>query len=78
VVYELEKSVYKQNKLRARRPGFNSQRGKDFFLFSTASKLPLELTQPPVQWVLDTEADHSHLSGAEIKNGKGKVVPVIR
>jgi hypothetical protein len=49
-----------------------------FFLFTTASRLALEPTQPPVQWVLETltprvkwlvhEADQLPLSSAEVKN----------
>jgi hypothetical protein len=31
--------------------GFDSRRGLRIFLFTTASKTALRLTQPPVQWV---------------------------
>jgi hypothetical protein len=53
-------------------------RGRDFFLFATASGPTLGLTQPPIQWVTvalspglkgsGSEADHSSPSGAEVKN----------
>jgi len=52
--------------------------GLEIFLFTTASRMNLEPTQPPVQWVLGPlslgvkwlgcEADHSPLSSAEAKN----------
>jgi hypothetical protein len=48
------------------------------FIFSTASRTALELTQPPIQWVTEglspgikrpgREADHSTPSSAEVKN----------
>jgi hypothetical protein len=47
------------------------------FIFITASRTALGLTQPPIQWVPralslgvkwpEREADHSHLSSAEVK-----------
>jgi hypothetical protein len=49
------------------------------FLFSTASRLTLGPTHPPIQWVLGAlslgekgqghEADHSPPSSAEVKKG---------
>jgi hypothetical protein len=36
--------------LRAGRPGFDSRKGREIFLFSTASKPALGATQPPIQW----------------------------
>jgi hypothetical protein len=68
----------------AGRPGFDSGQG-EIFLFSTASRLALRPTQPPVQWVpgaifpvvklLGRGADYSLPSGAEVKNG-GAIPPV--
>jgi hypothetical protein len=66
-------------RLQAERPGFNYQKrqGRDFFLFTTASRPVLESTQPPIQWVPGAlllgvkwpgcEADHLPSSSAEIK-----------
>jgi hypothetical protein len=57
--------------------GFDSQRGLGIFLFITASRTALGLTQPPIQWVtgasslgvnqLGREADHPPPSSAEVK-----------
>jgi hypothetical protein len=57
--------------------GFDFQRGRGIFLFTTASKTALGPTQPPIQWVpgaLSLEvkrpgsvADHSLPSSAEVK-----------
>jgi hypothetical protein len=57
--------------------GFNSQWGLGIFLFTTASRMALGPTQPPIQWVLRAlslgvkqsghEADHSQPSSAEVK-----------
>jgi hypothetical protein len=57
--------------------GFDSPRGLGIFLFTTASKMALEPTQPPNQWVKGVlslgvkrpgrEADHSPPSTAEDK-----------
>jgi len=57
--------------LRAGRPGFDSQQGRDIFLFVTVSRRTLEPTQPSIQWVpwaffpgvkrQGREADHLHL-----------------
>jgi len=57
--------------------GFDSWWGLGIFLFTTASKMALGLTQPPIQWVAGTlslgikqlarEADHSPPSSAEVK-----------
>jgi hypothetical protein len=52
--------------------------GLRVFLFSTASRLALGPTQPPIQWILEAlspgpkrpgrEGDHSRPSSAEVKN----------
>jgi hypothetical protein len=57
--------------------GFNFQWGLGIFLFTTASRMALEPTQPPIQWVIwalslgvkqpGREADNSPLSTAEVK-----------
>jgi hypothetical protein len=57
--------------------GFDSRRGLGIFLFTTASRTALGLTQPPIQWVLGVlslgvklpahEADQSSPSDAEVK-----------
>jgi hypothetical protein len=57
--------------------GFDSQRWLGIFLFTTASRTALGLTQPPIQWVPGVlslgvkrprrEADHSPPSSAEVK-----------
>jgi hypothetical protein len=57
--------------------GFDFRRGLGNFLFTTASRTALGLTQPPFQWVLGVlslrvkrpgrEADHSPPSSAEVK-----------
>jgi hypothetical protein len=57
--------------------GFNSWQGLGIFLFTTACRVALGPTQPPIQWVpgalslgvkwLGREADHSTPSSAEIK-----------
>jgi hypothetical protein len=64
--------------LRAGRPGSIAGRGK-IFLYSTASRLALGITQPPIHWILGAlssrvkrsgpETGHSPPSSAEIKNG---------
>jgi hypothetical protein len=64
---------------RAGRPGFNSRQGQEIFLYSTASRPALGLTQPPVQWMPGAlspgvklpgrEADPSPPSNTEVKNG---------
>jgi hypothetical protein len=58
--------------------GFETRKGLGIFLFTTASRSALRLTQPPVQWVPGAlslrikrpglEADHSPLSNVEVKN----------
>jgi hypothetical protein len=58
--------------------GFDSQQGLGIFLFTIASRMALEPTQPPIQWVsgafflgvkqLGCEADHSPPSSAEVNN----------
>jgi hypothetical protein len=58
--------------------GFESQQSLGFFLFTTASRLALRPTQPPIQWVLGAlslgvkwhwcEADHSPPSSVKAKN----------
>jgi hypothetical protein len=57
--------------------GFVSRQWQKIFLFATASKMALEPTQPPIQWVPealslgikwpDREADYSPPSSAEFK-----------
>jgi hypothetical protein len=57
--------------------GFDSRRGLGTFLFTTASRTALGLTQPPIQWIAGAlslgvkrpgrEADHSPPSRAEVK-----------
>jgi hypothetical protein len=57
--------------------GFDSRRGLGIFLFTTASRMALELTQPHIQWVPGAlslavkrpgrEADHSPPCSAEVK-----------
>jgi hypothetical protein len=57
--------------------GFDSRQELGIFLFTTASRKALELTQPPIQWVsgalflgierLRRESDHSPPSSAEVK-----------
>jgi len=56
---------------------FDSRRGLGIFLFTTASRMALGPTQPPILWVLGAfslgikqpgcEADHSPPSSAEVK-----------
>jgi hypothetical protein len=58
--------------------GVDSRRGPGVFLFTTASRMALEPTQPPIKWVLGTlslgvkrperEADHSPPSSFEVRN----------
>jgi hypothetical protein len=58
-------------------PGFDSRRGLGIFLFTTASRTALELTQLSIQWVPGApsagvmrpghKADHSPPSSAEVK-----------
>jgi hypothetical protein len=58
--------------------GFYSRRGLGIFLFTTASRTALGLTQPPIQWVRGAlslgakwpghEADNSPPSSPEVKN----------
>jgi hypothetical protein len=58
--------------------GFDSRRWLGIFLFTTASRTALGLTQPPIQWVPGAlspgvkwpgrEADRSPPSSAEVKN----------
>jgi hypothetical protein len=60
---------------------FDSRQGQEIFLYSTTSRLTLEPTQPPIQWVPGAlspgvkqpwrEADHSPLFSVEVKNGGG-------
>jgi hypothetical protein len=57
--------------------GFDFRQELGIFLFTTASRPALGLTQPPIQWVPEDlslgvkwpkcEADHSPPSGAEVK-----------
>jgi hypothetical protein len=39
------------DELRTKQPGFDSRRGKIFFLFSAVSNPDLGTTQTPIQWV---------------------------
>jgi len=58
--------------------GSRSGRGWGFYLFTTASRLVLGPTQPPIQWVAGTlslgakhpvhEADHSPPSNAKVRD----------
>jgi hypothetical protein len=55
--------------------GYDSRRGLGIFLFTTASRTALGLTQPPIKWVpgsvslgVKREADHSPPYSAEVKN----------
>jgi hypothetical protein len=57
--------------------GFDSRRGLEIFLFTTASRTALGPTQHPIQWVTGAlslwvkrpgrEAGHSHQSSTEVK-----------
>jgi hypothetical protein len=68
------------DRLRARRPGFDSRQRQELFLYSTESKPALGPTEPPIQWVPGTispevkrpgrEADHSPPSSTQVKNGE--------
>jgi hypothetical protein len=56
--------------------GYSLDGRVSIFLFSTASRLALGLSQPLVQWLpgikqLQHEADHSPPSSLEVKNGGG-------
>jgi hypothetical protein len=69
---------------RAGRPGFDSRRRQEIFLFS-ASRPALGPTQPPIEWVLGAlpsvvnqpglEVDHSPPSSADVK--KGVAIPPL-
>jgi hypothetical protein len=71
-------SVGIATRLRAGRPGFDSQQDLEIFLFPTVSRTALGPTQPPVPWVPGAlslgvkrpgrEANHSPPSSAEVKN----------
>jgi hypothetical protein len=71
--------------LRAGRPGFGSQQGEPTFLFSTAFRPALELTQPFIQRIPGPPfpgekwprraADHLPPSDAEVTNG-GAIPPL--
>jgi hypothetical protein len=66
--------------------GFNSRRGLEIFLFTTASKTTLGHTQPPIQWVpgtlslsvklLGRETDHSHPSSVLRSRMRGAIPPL--
>jgi hypothetical protein len=57
--------------------GFDSRQGLEI-IFTTASRMALGPTQPPIQWLIETlflgvkrpgrESDHSPTSSAEVKN----------
>jgi hypothetical protein len=63
----------------AGRPGFDSRKGQEIFLYSTSSRPALGPAQPPTQWVPGAlslgvkqqgrATDHSPPINAEIKNG---------
>jgi hypothetical protein len=74
-----DSSVGIATRLRAGRSGFQgSIRGLGIFLLTTASRMALGPTQPPIQWVPGAlslgvkrpgrEADHLPPSSAEVKN----------
>jgi hypothetical protein len=42
-------------------------------LFDSASRLALEPTQPPIQWIPGREADHSPPSSAGVKNARSYI-----
>jgi hypothetical protein len=58
--------------------GFESLQGRGIFLFTTAFRMALGPTQPPIQWVpgalslgvkwLGREPEHSPSSSVEVKN----------
>jgi len=60
------------------RTGFDSRQRQGNFLFATASRSALGLTQPPIQWVPGApssgvkppglETDHTRPFNAEVKN----------
>jgi hypothetical protein len=64
--------------------GFDSRRGLGIFLFNTASRTALGLTQPPIQWIPVAlslgvkrprrETDHSPPSSAEVKRMRGAIL----
>jgi hypothetical protein len=66
--------------LRGGRSRFDSQQGQESFLYSTVSRLALEPTLPPTQWVPGAlspggnqpgrEATHSPPASADVKNGR--------
>jgi hypothetical protein len=66
---------------------FDSQHGKQIFLYSKASRTALGLTQPPSQWVPGAisprlkrpgrEADHSPPPSASVNNG-GAIPTLLR
>jgi hypothetical protein len=76
--------IYDNDLIRPVCPGFDSQQGKNI-LFFTASRPTLGPTQPPIQWISGAispdakrpgrEADQSHPSSAEVKNG-GAIPPL--
>jgi len=73
-----DRSVGLVTRLRAGRPGFDFRQRLGIFLFATASRPALGLTEPPIQCVpeilspklkrLGCESNHSPLSRAEVKN----------
>jgi hypothetical protein len=66
--------------------GFDSRKGQNLLIFSTASRPPLGLTQPPIQRVLravspelkrtGSEVDHSLPCSVEVKIG-GAMLPLL-
>jgi len=68
--------------------GFDPRRGLGIFLFTTVSRMALEPTHPPIQWVPRVlsaevkrpgrEADNSHPSNAEVNAWSYTSTPPIR
>jgi hypothetical protein len=56
------------HRIRAGRPGFDSKRGQEIFIFFTASRPAMVPTEPRGVKRPWREADHSPQSNAEVKN----------
>jgi hypothetical protein len=82
LTYSWDSSVGIVTRLQAGQAGFDSWQGQETFLFSKMSRLALEPTQPPIQWVPGTlflkvkqqscETDHLLPSSAKVNNGGAK------